>query len=283
MMAKSNLSALTELTEKLPNLIQGWQKSAKGTVYTPDNLFEYINGGAELYISYGFNHLASRTYSKEGLPEIKIDIFDMDGAYNAFGVFAHSKEDIDDFIAPDVESEYASGLLTFWKGRYYVSILAYPETDEKKKIVQKLGQEISANITEKSSKPPLVQMLPKEKLDTDSIRYFRHYIWLNSYFYISTHNILNMDKGTEAVLAQYNLDEKTKPATMLLLVTYLSKEDAIKAAQKFIKEYMPEAKVGFKQLKDKRWHGCSIKGKLIKIIFYAPTKEQAIKILDNVK
>jgi hypothetical protein len=277
------LTQLTGLTEHLPGDIQGWKKSEKGKVYTPDNLFEYINGGAELYISYDFINLAARTYSKEGFPEIKIDIFDMSRSANAFGVFTHSREKVDDFIAPDVESEYAGGLLTFWKGKYYVSILAYPETEEKKNLVQQVGRAIAAGIKDKSVKPPLIDQLPKENLDTESIRYFRHYIWLNSYYFISGKNILNMDKETEAVIAKYQPGKKGEKPALLLLVTYPDAAKAKAACKTFVKNYIPDAKEGFQQIKNGRWAGCVLAGSRVNIVLNAPGLEPAKALLAKIK
>ncbi len=284
-MANNNLLTLTELTEKLPLGIQGWKKCTEGTVYNPENLFEYINGAAELYISYSFKYLAARTYTKEGFPEIKIDIFDMGNSLNAFGVFSHSRESVDRFVAPGVESEYASGLLTFWKGRYYISILAYPETEEKKSIVKKLARHISGLIREESRKPPIIALLPSEDLVPQSIRYFRHYIWLNSHYFISDKNILHINKGTEAVLAKYNFDRKGETTSLLLLVTYPDPAKAKTAYESFLKNYLHlhDAQEGFKQLEDHRWTGCKYDGKLVSIVFNAPGLEQAKTLLTRVK
>ena len=271
-----NLTALTELSKKLPLEIAGWNKSAKDTIYTPENLFEYINGGAELYISYDFKHALAQKYLKEGNPEISItlDIFDMGSPANAFGVFSHSREDVDHVISEDVESEYASGLLTFWKGRYYVSILAYPETAEKKKTLLALGRHIAQSIDEKSPIPPLVSQLPQVNLVKDSIRYFRHYIWLNSHYFISDQNILHMDKETEAVLAKYKGKGKAGDYFyFVLLVAYPDKAKAAVALKSFLKSYLPDARDGVKQLEDGRWTGCKQKENLIIAVLNAPTAE----------
>lgn len=285
-MAKNNPVTFTQSAEKLPADVLGWKKSAEGAVYYPKNLFKYINGGAELYISYSFKHLIAQTYVKEGSPEIKVDIFHMGSSMNAFGVFSHSRETVDRFVAPDVESEYAAGLLTFWKGPYYVSILAYPETGEKKNVVKKLAQSIAGLIKEESRKPSIINRLPTERLDTRGIRYFRHYTWMNSFYFISNDNILLIDNDTEALLAGYNLDEgngEGKKTCLLLLVVYPGPEKAKAAYRSFMKNYLPDAREGFKQLEDNRWTGCRLDGVLLSIVFNAPALEPAKAILAKVK
>ena len=62
----------------LPDSIDGWKKKTEDKFYTPENLYDYINGGAELYISYGFIEVISRTYYKENQPELKVEIFEME-------------------------------------------------------------------------------------------------------------------------------------------------------------------------------------------------------------
>jgi hypothetical protein len=268
----ANTTDLKELSRQLPDEIGGWKKSPGGTFYNPENLFEYINGGAELYISYDFRQMLAQTYEQAGQPEITLDIFDMGNSYNAYGVFSHSREVMDSCIAPEVESEYASGLVTFWKGKYYVSILAYPEDPEKKKTVLALGKHIAGLIREESQIPPIVAKLPPGNLVKESIRYFHHHIWLNSHYFISDDNILDIDRDTEAVLARYN-DRQNRASYFILLVSYPDAEKAEAAYQNFMKHYLPDAQQGMKQLEDSKWTGCKREDQLVKVVLNAPSAE----------
>ncbi len=272
-------SNLEQITMAMPKTLAGWTKSPESAVYTPDNLYKYIDGGAELYISYGFKKVLAHKYIKEGLPEISVELFDMGSPYNAFGVFSHSREKIDRSIAPDIESEYASGLLTFWKGSYYVSIMAYPETQEKKDFVLSLGKSIAGAITEESPLPPLVSQLPKENLNKADIRYFRHYIWLNSHFFIADTNILNINEDTQAVLGKYKEGENSY---VVLLVSYPEPVKAQAAGRNFLSTYLPDAKKGIKQLEDSRWTGYRLERNVIAIVFNAPTEAVVHRLLTTI-
>ena len=84
----------------LPDTIAGWKKADPPNLYTPGNLSTYIDGGAELYISYNFKNALSMKYMDSADNEIDVDIFDMGSAPDAFGVFAHSRETIDDQLWP---------------------------------------------------------------------------------------------------------------------------------------------------------------------------------------
>lgn len=276
-----NIMALnvTELTKELPLEINGWKKS-RPIIYTPGNLYDYIDGGAELYISYNFINMAAQKYIKKEDDEISVDIFNMGNSFSAFGVFAHSRESVDHSIAPLVESEYDGGLLTFWKGNYYVSIMAYPETEEKKKTVLSLGRSISGLIKEESRKPPLIKRMPGENLAAESIRYFFHHAWLNSHYYISDRNILHIGKGTEAVLARYR---DGTSAYFVLLISYPDRIRAESARQSFMKYFLPDARQGVQRRADGRWTGCRQEGNLIIIVLAAPGEAIVNNLLTSIK
>ena len=273
---------LSGITDNLPEEIEGWKKSDVLKFFGPDNLFKYINGSAELYISYDFINLVACTYKKKDYPEIKIDIFDMGTSSNAYGVFQHGMEEVDRFVAPEIDSEYAGGLLTFWKGKYYISILAFPETDEKRDVVKKLGQQIVKLIEGKSKKPSIIGLLPEENLVKESIRYFRHHVWLNTHYFISSDNVLKIDKNTEAVLAKYDLDNGGKKRTVLLLVKYPDQRTASAAYNSFLKSYMPDHKKGFKKMESERWTGCILKDRKVIIVLNASDKQCAKVLLEKI-
>jgi len=280
-MANNKSLTLKDLFNKLPGAISGWEKTNRGVIYDRTNLFEYINGGAELFISYDFKDMIAVSYTKEGFPEIKIDVFDMGNSANAFGIFCHSHETVDGFVGPEVESEYASGLLTFWKGKYYISILTYPETKEKKAIVKRIAQIFSELIREESKKPPLISRLPSENLLADSIRYFRNHVWLNSYYFVSNDNILNINNKTEAALARYTFAGHETNPIIVLLVSYPNPQEAKTAYSSFINHYLVDDD-GFKQLESGNWIGSLIKGRLLAVVFNSSAQQQAMGLLNKI-
>jgi len=216
------------LTVLLPVSVDGWQKT-EDQFYDRGNLYEYINGGAELYLSYGFQGVLNRTYSWAGQPSIVVDLFDMKESANAFGVFCHTREVMDNTFGQG--SQYYPGLLTFWKDRYYVSILSSPETPESKEAVQRLARKIEKAIKQSGSLPDILNYLPRKNLKEESIRYFTHSAWLNSYFFIADENIFQISEEAPAVLARY------PGQGTLLLVQYPESSQAQEAYNAFEKYF----------------------------------------------
>jgi hypothetical protein len=257
----------------LPDNLNGWSSApADRDVYDRENLYDYINGGAELFLSYGFDRLASRRYARDGEPDILVDVFDMISSDNAFGVFSHSREVVESEYGQG--SQYTEGLLLFWKGRYYVSILASPETDASRQTVFDLARIIDDSIASEGPLPGVLDLLPDDGLDERSVRFFRHYVWLNSHYYVADENILHIDETTDAVMAKYHHGESTP---LLLIVRYPGDAEARDAYGEFTSQYLPDlagAGGSAVRIEDGTWTGCRAQGDLIAIVFNARSENE---------
>ena len=254
--------------------VDGWKKAGPPEIYDRKTLFKYIDGGAELYISYSFEKLTAFRYVKGKDEEIKVDVFDMGNSYNAYGVFSHGRESLSKEIGQD--SEYSSGLLSFWKDRYYVALLGYPETPEKQQVLMKLGREISALIPREGPLPAILSSLPAAGLIPESIRYVHHHVWLNSHYFISNDNILLIDPKTEALLAAYR---SAGGKHFLMLIKYPSPQQAQAAEAGFLKQYLVGAVSGIKQLENGRFSGIKRSGTCLAVVLDAADKKTVVEAL----
>jgi hypothetical protein len=197
-----------------PSEVHDWALAPEADVYTAEDLYTYIDGASELYISYGFKKLFARRYTRQGWPEITVDLFVMNDAGSAFGIFAHSQENPGQEIGRD--SEYLDGLLRFWQGNYYVSLLCSPETPETRTALMALGRRMALRLPQPGERPSALRLLPEEGLIGASIRYFRHPAWQNTYVFLSAENILGIGPDTQALLARYDQGQE-RPVVLLVL------------------------------------------------------------------
>jgi hypothetical protein len=269
---------VNDFAKILPDKVDRWSRVEPSATYAPATLSSYIDGGAELYLSYNFKGSLAVKYRDASENEIAVDIFDMGSSYDAFGVFAHTREtDTKDF---GQGSEYAAGLLTFWKGRFYVSVLAYPETPASKNAVTALGKAIESGIKDDGPLPPILALLPTENLQPETVRYFHHYIWLNSFSFVSNENVLNIGSDTPATLAKY----KTPGSSLfLLLVRYPDAPRAEAAAKQFDEKILGGTKDGIKQTEGGRWSGLKRRGALLGIVLNAADAASVGNILSKLK
>jgi len=261
----------------VPREILGW-KALEDQTFDPKTIFNYIDGGGEVYRAYNFKSLLARRFEREGKSALIVDFFDMGSSSDAFGVFTHDLEGENMGIGQG--STYKGGLLSFWEGRFFVSVYAEEETEETKEAVMALGQEIASAIPEQGEKPALLSLLPAKNLDEKNIHYFHNHLILNYHFYVSNENILLLDQQTEAALALYR--EKGERIN-LLLIRYPEAKKAEQAYQSFTQAYMPDAKEpGRVKTEDNKWTAAKIKSNLLAVVFNAPSEALAEEMIRNV-
>lgn len=112
---------LSAQAEDFPKL-KGWKPISEVSSYEPENLWEYINGAAELFLAYGFQFLRSCDLDGSGI-SVTVDIYDMGNSLNAYGMYQTERpEDVkrlkmggEAIVSPPYQ-----GLLL--KDRYYVKV-----------------------------------------------------------------------------------------------------------------------------------------------------------------
>jgi hypothetical protein len=216
-----------------------------------------------LYFSYGFHRLLTRHYEKEGQPEIVVDLFDMEDPGNAYGIFAHSQENPGLDIGQD--AEYLDGLLRFWQGRYYASLLGSPETPESRLAILELGRKLAGRLGPAAARPLVLALLPEKDLSAASVRYFRHPAWLNTYVFISAENILGIGPDTQALLARYGQGEQ-RPVVMV--VVYPMGDVADRAFADFSRIYKLPERGGAVQLADKKYLAAQVEGNVFAAVWH---------------
>ena len=274
-MQKSHAEQLDVLSAALPNQIGIWTAEPKDRIYDTETIFSYIDGAGEVYRAYNMRSCLSRRYTSPNAPAIVLDIFDMDTSEDAFGVFTHDR----DGRAVDVGQGalYRPGWLSFWKGRFFVSIYIEEETEAAKEAIGELSRVVASLIKDQGPKPGLLLKLPPEGLQSRSIRYLHHHTLLNYHFYLADENILNLGQHTDAVLAVY---QRSGKRAHLLLVFYPNVEKAAEAHKTLLRHYLPEAEsTGAVLLEDGKWSATGLKNKFLTVILEADTRPLAENLL----
>jgi hypothetical protein len=265
---------MPDFSGKLPTHVGEWKKPAKPARYDRKTLYDYIDGGAELYLAFGFVGAVTFEYAAGKDDKIKVDIFDMGSSRGAFGAFAHGRESMAAEVGQG--SEYGGGLLTFWKHRWFISVLGYPETEDKHKAVYALARAIAVLIPETGSPPAILGALPRSGLVEASVRTFHHHLLQNDYVTISHENPLAIGQQTEAVLARY-----VRPGErhVLMLVDYPTEADAKNGQRGFMESVLGKAAVA---KKGDGWTGVKRSGKKLVIALDAPSRQIVDHVLTEV-
>lgn len=287
-MSSDGTTKASNLAVMLPAEAHGWKPEDPDSIYNAENLYEYIDGAAEVYRSFNVRTVLARRYVKDGGPDILVDIFDMGSSKDAFGAYYHDmREGPEAGIGKD--SEFMRGALYFWKGRYFVSIIAFDETEEAKLAVLDLGKVIASSIVDEGAEPDLVKLLPKRKHLSKQINYFHNHSCLNIYYFLAEENLFNLGRETEGILARYKspapVNAETESASfVLLLIRYPSMAKAEKACRSFLHAYLPDADgEGMAQTEDFKWTSAKRMGNLLIGVFDAPSKTDIVALVDEVE
>lgn len=275
---KYNMNSV--MKKLLPMKIEGYKANGRDEFYDQITAFRYMDGAAELYLTYNFKILMVRRYLKTNHPPILVELFDMGSSEDAFGIFSYQTDEEEVGIGQG--SDYGGGLLRFWKGNYFINIFSERETPETKRDILTFGKAIAKNIKKEGKKPKLMQFLPEEGLSERTIRYFHHHQILNHHYFISHENILRLGIKTNAILATY-LSSGEKAKTLLLLVQYPDPNEARKAFNLFIKTYLPEAsKSNSVKTENGKWTSATFHQNYFVVVFDALSQKGAEELIEGV-
>ena len=266
--------ALT-MQQLVPAEMLGWKAQPGIEEYDRETIFDYINGAGEVYLSYSFHIVSVTRLAREGAPEITVEIFDMQKAEEAYGVFSHSRESEESGIGQGYE--YRGSLLCFWKGRYFVCVQAEQDTPESKEAVFALARAIDKNIEATGDKPQLVDFLPPENLDAAGVRFFHTHPSLNYHYFLAEDNILHLGSDTRAVIGRYR-----PGAIYLICLQYPTPEQAENALNSFYANYIPEAEeTGAAQIEQDKWVAAGLLNEYLLIALEGSSESEARTLVNQ--
>ncbi len=288
----------------LPRQVGLWKLTEGPRRIEPKAIFDYMDGGGELYLGYRFRHLDVYDYRDATDTQILAEIYQMQTSDDAFGLLSLDSDGQAVAFGPDNSPAgrgiYGAGLLRLWSGDIFVRILAEKETSESRDAVMQLGEAVTAARTQ-TSPPAFLGALPTEfggyQLNRGQASFLRSYLVLNSLYFLSTQNILKLDLKTEAVIASYRTSGPDQPnSARLLEIRYDSPGSALAALRGFMQSYLPEHKCTGKDKTGSRpggqpatgtclvedgWVGYRAVGRTLILAFQLPSEQTARLCLDK--
>lgn len=165
-----NLSDLVaELTPDRWNVFEGVK------IFSAENLYEQINGRAELYLAYDVISLTIATFEKKSdIGEfIELSIFDMGNPTNAFGIFSVERSQGEKALDLGRASYRSDSNAYIWKGKYYIAIVASDTTEELRLLGLDLAHRVISFLTDSGDPVWGLSALPQENRVPDSVQYFK--------------------------------------------------------------------------------------------------------------
>jgi len=138
--------------------------------YKPDTLYQYIDGGADVYLLYEFRSLLHQDFKSGGV-EVTADIYDMGKPEDAFGIYAAERSPGYKFMAIGVEGYRSAGILNFLQDHYYVKLSGSGANAAA--LLDQFARTLSGRIGGARAMPALLEKLPLENRVKHSEQYMR--------------------------------------------------------------------------------------------------------------
>jgi hypothetical protein len=279
-LVSSTEGSVADIGRSIPAKIMDWAAVGQDRVYDTKSLYDYLDGGAEVFLAFDLKQVFVRKYRGPAGDELALDIYEFGSPEEAFGVFSSERQDPAAGIGQD--SEYGLGLLRFWQGRCLVSITAAGDEKRAEAPILALGKAVAPLLGPDGGFPALLECLPRAGLQKSRTCYFHSAVNLNNRFFVSSENILNLDKRTDCVLAEYAAGGPD--ASKLLLVRYADESLAGTAYASFLRAYLPEAgESGAAQTERGTWTMARLKTNWVAVVFQAPSREIAAELQSTIR
>ena len=169
--ATSKLPAASQISTLLRQPLLGRAVAqAAATSYNSDSLYQYIDGGADIYLLYDFKTLLHQDF-KSGAAEVTADIYEMGNREDAFGIYSSERSINYKFVPIGAEGYRGQGVFNFLEGPYYVKLSGSgPNADA---LLDQFARLLSDRIGGSRALPAILASFPREQRVPHSEQYIK--------------------------------------------------------------------------------------------------------------
>ena len=126
--------------------IAGWEKTSETRVFAAKDLWQYIDGDAEQYLSAGVVSTSTSDYKYQGVLEATVDVYTMKDAAGASKILEKGQtKEAQTVQLGDAGLAYAQSV-TFRKGPALVRITAYESAPNSQQALLELAHGVEAKL-----------------------------------------------------------------------------------------------------------------------------------------
>ncbi len=176
-------AAAKEKTLVFPEM-EGWRQNGNPQVFLPRTLYEYIDGAADLYLTYEFQELTVVEYKGEGKAAVTVEVYRHGDSTQAFGIYSQERLANARFLDIGAQGYQEPSVLNFVAGSYYVKISGYGTGAEDERIMLGFGRKMEKNLGGRSALPGVLSSFPQEGMKKNTEKFvskdFLGYSYLHS-------------------------------------------------------------------------------------------------------
>jgi hypothetical protein len=141
--------------------VAGWTLAGRPQVFSPETLYDYINGGSDLYLKYDFEELTVVEYRK-GTISVSAEVYRHRTPDHAFGIYSQERVPSAEFLVLGAQGYYENALCNFIQGGYYVKLSSEHTGADDREILLGFARRISGSLPDPSGLPEILSAFPVE-------------------------------------------------------------------------------------------------------------------------
>jgi len=262
--------------------VEGWTPEGLPGRFRGESLYEHINGGADIYLEYGFVTLLTWQYQK-GDKEVLLELYCMDDPAAAFGIYSYNRHPT--LSSVDVGSGgtiHANGLY-FWQDRYYVNVRQVGTATILSDEFLALAKAVEANIGTRAEEPAIVNLLPDENMIPQTTVFARGKLGINNQVYVAEEDLFGLEKGEAAAIARYRIGQ---PEFSVIIAEYASEAACERAFVRLRKHFLGGESTRETEFVAKampaKYHGVRRIGKRLIVVANTYDQENALAMLHRI-
>ncbi len=164
--------------------IPGWKLDLSNQVYDPNNLWDIIDGAADLFLEYSFVDLHIARYLNSDSVEVKVELYRHKTSLEAFGMYSQERDPDYKFIEVGAQGYTQEGILNFTTGVYYLKLSTFAAGEKGEKALLMIAESMNGFLKQKNGIPEIFKLFPPERKILNAEQYvarnFLSYSFLSS-------------------------------------------------------------------------------------------------------
>ena len=140
----------------------GWKQSGEIQIFSPANLYDYINGGADLYLKYDFQELKVAEYQNDRKVSVTIEVYRHKTPVHAFGIYSQERLGNANYLEIGAQGYSEKGVLNFLTADCYVKMSSVDAGPEDQAVLLAFAKKVVDNLGGKGSLPSILSSFPRE-------------------------------------------------------------------------------------------------------------------------
>ena len=183
------------------NFHSGWQPSGKQQVFSAENLYGHINGGAEVFLELGFKQLIVQEYVHDNL-NLVLELFEMESEISALAIYLMRMGQESGWEQINARNSSTDYQVSAVHNRFFFQINNFTGNEKLKPVMISLANHFTESITPGKS-PEILSLLPAQDLIPGTRRIIRGPFSQQAIYTLGKGDVLQLSGNIVGVSARY--------------------------------------------------------------------------------